>query len=653
MGAPTWPPTPEEGDRATLDEYGDQAKAVLAARAAETDEEAERALLAPFLFGAPRRLLSDGKEAGTALASLGRALGGWMRMISGLNVELAIADPPATDGRAVFLPRALPGPPSPAEDALLYRVMGLHQLGLLAFGLLEGRALLGELHQDWVLRNTWHLLAARVVTRRWIALWPGLRADLEGARLLPRARALRVNHTAVPRAGLPEPFAVLLEGLSEEGPLRDLTRGLEAASQAAREACARIDALDPLADPAVLRLTLLGQASALRLRLREARLGAPPLPAMIGILRPEWILDDLARDRRAEEAWREGPAPLRMLRELGKRQQEQSGARAKVTGALRAALGRPEAAPPPSPSLLQDEARPRDEEGQRYDEWDERAQGFRAGAVRVVEVDAPAGDRESWDRLCLAQEGALREVRRRFTALRIDERWEHGRDDGPELDLDRAIRATVDLRAGWSPPRVDWYARYVRQRRDLAVMVMVDLSGSVHGGVLYREQEAIVVLAEGLRALGLPHAFYGFSGEGAESCRVQRIKGWEDSYDEGTRRRLAGLRAGGATRLGAFLRHATWALLRRPQGRRLLLLVSDGRPEDRDGYRGDYGLADSVVAASEARRQGIVLHCTSFATRDGAESWLRPVFGPGRFLVLERPEELPVRLPQVLAGMLR
>lgn len=658
MGAPTWPPTPEEGDRATLDEYGDYAAAVIAAREADSDEEAERALLAPFLFGSPRRLLADGTELGTPLSTLGRSLTGWMRMLSGLELGLAHADPPATDTRAIFLPRAMPAPAEPAEDALIYRVMGLMQLGLVRFGLLANRGLLAELHQDWVLRNTWHLLAARVIARRWSLLWPGLKADLAAVRLLSKATALRVNHTAVPRAGLPEPFAVLLDGLTETDRVyHDVTRGFSVASEAARQATARIDGLSDAAvlDDRALPLTLLGQASQLRLRLKEARLGAPPLPLLIGILRPEWILDNLARDIKAEEAWKEGPAPLALLRELSRKRAESAAVRSKVTGALRAALGRPEAPPPPSAALLHSEARPTspDEEGQPYDEWDESTQSFRFAAVRVQEVDAPSGDREAWGRLALAQEGTIREVRRRFSALKIEERWEHGQEDGPELDLDRAIAATVDLAAGWSPQRVDWHARFVRQRRDLAVLVMVDLSGSVHGGTLYREQEAIVVLAEGLRTLELPHAFYGFSNDGPQQCRVQRIKGWEDVYDEATQRRLAGLRAGGATRLGAFLRHAAWTLARRPQSKKLLLLVSDGRPEDRDGYRGKQGLADSVVAAAEARRQGVVLHCTSFASREGAESWLQPIFGPGRYLVLERPEDLPARLPDVLAGMLR
>lgn len=654
MPAPTWPLGPEEGDAETLAEYGEQAAAIIAAREAETDEEAEAALLAPFLFGRPRRM-EEGREQGTTLASQGRALSGWLRMLCGLDLGLGAADPAATDGRNLFLPRSLPAPAQPGEDALIYRVMGLYQLGLVAFGLLE-RGLLRELHEDWVLRCTWQLLAARAIRRRWSLLWPGLRADLSAVCLLERARALAVNHTPVPRRGIPEPFALLLDGVSEEGRAsQDVTGGLSEVGSEVRRAVARIAGLPDawLLDTPRLSSILIGGAHALRHRFREARLGAPPLPRIIGILRPEWILDDLARDRAAEEAWREGPAPLRLLRDLRRKKAEGQEARSRVAGALRAALGKPEA-PGPTMEAPSQEDRPVTDatDGVSYEEWDRATQSYRADAVRVRELDAPLGDRAAWDRLIEAQEGTIRQVRRRFAALKVDERWLHGQEDGPELDLDRAVRAAVDLSAGWSPPKTDWHARYVRQRRDLAVLVLVDLSGSTQGGTLYREQEAVVVLAEGLRALELPHAFYGFSNDGPRDCRFCRIKGWEDAYDEPTRRRLAGLRPGGATRLGAFLRHAAATLARRPESRRLLLLISDGRPEDRDGYRGAQGLDDSAVAAAEARRQGVVLHCTSLAGRGDADQWLKPIFGPGRYLVLERAEELPARLPEVLAGML-
>ncbi len=164
MGAPTWPPDPEKAFEETAREYGVRPSDIGADD--DEDEEFERALLAAFLFESPRRQLVSGQDNGTTLPELQRALTAYLRMVSGMPVELAASDPPSTDGRTVFLPRAVPAPAEPA-DAALYRAMGLLQLGLVRFGLLEGERLLGDLYRDWVLRSCYHLLACHYVLDRW------------------------------------------------------------------------------------------------------------------------------------------------------------------------------------------------------------------------------------------------------------------------------------------------------------------------------------------------------------------------------------------------------------------------------------------------------------------------------------------------------
>lgn len=642
MGAPTWPPTPEDAARATLDEYGDDARKVLPEL---SDEEAERVLLAPFLFGEPKRLSGE-VEAGTPLSEHRRALEGWVSLLAGRPLRINAAPVPATDGATIYLPASLPAPRQPAEDALCYRAMALVQLGLATSGLLESRGLLVEIHRDWVLRNTLHALLARAAVRRLIHRWPGLRADLAALRLLSAPFKLYVNHTSVPREGLPTAFEVLLEGWIESSSRsgiydRDPTQSHAVA--ATRRAVAAIDNLSPDATTSALLLVVSGQASALRPLWREARLGPPPLPLVFGILRPEWVLDELARDRRAEEAWREGPAPLRLLRK------GLPGSR------LRHALGRAiGVAPPllPEPALAP-ESRPEDEPGWLYDEWDHTRGCWRVGFCRVEEVAAPLAAPESWSRLRDSQSELLASVRRRFAVLRREDRWATGQPDGSEIDLDRAIRASLDLQAGWSPPRTDWYQRYERFRRSVAILVLVDLSGSVAGNVLYREQEALTAIAEGLAVLGLPHALLGFSNDGPQRCQLQRVKDWDEPHSDTVGQRIAGLRAGGASRLGAFVRHATATLARRPEARKLLLLITDGRPEDRDGYRGEHGLRDTALAVAEARRHNVLTRAVSLDTRSEDTGYLQVIFGKGGYLILDRVEELPARLPEILHRLLR
>lgn len=652
MGAPTWPPTPEEGYAVTRKEYGEDARAVLDF---ETDEEAEEALLAHFLFRAPDRELASGESVGLGLDEVGRPLSAWLRMLSGREAELGVSDPSSTDGARIFLPRALPGPREEHEDALLYRVLGLVQLGLLELGLLRGRSLLAELHRDWVLRSCYHALAFRYVLRHWCAHFPGIAQDIAAAAFLEKAWILRVNLTQVPAEGLPVGFRPLYAGLSRF--LEEAPPGHPDA-EPAREAVAAVDAI---ASPAAAPLVIQGRAQALRQAYRRLRLGPPPLPYLAGAVRPEWHLHDLAAELRDSQAWREGPKPLAILKRAMERGERKGGRGSRLPEAIRRRMrAGPASGPAPAaPELdLSDPPPPSEGEGRVYDEWDAARGAFRVDAVRVTEEPGHTGPLARYEQLVRANAGPIREVRRRFAALRTEERWIHGLPDGTELDLSRAVSAVADIQAGFTP-RVDWYKRFQRSRESVAILVHVDLSGSTQGRIIHLEQEALILFAEGLSVLGFPHAFYGFSSRGPARCTLQRLKAWEEGLAEDeVQKRLANLQPGGATRLGAFLRHGTWQLAQRPEARRLFFVLSDGRPHDPGvGGEGAYtdraAVADCALAVRAAHRQGVFVHALSLDTRDHAEDELRTIFGPERYLLLERAEELPRRLPEVFERLIR
>jgi len=206
VGAPTWPPTPEESARLFVEEYGEEARRIMGL---DSDEEAEQAILAHFLFAPPRRELVSGEEVGTPLDSLLRSLTAWLRAVSDGDVQISTSDPASTDGEVLFLPRAAPAPVQPAEDALLFRVMALVQVGFLKFGLLDNRRFVAELHRDWVLRSCYTLLCVHHIAARWSAEWPGIKADFAAVRFLDKAGAMRVNTMEVPRKGMPGAFLPL------------------------------------------------------------------------------------------------------------------------------------------------------------------------------------------------------------------------------------------------------------------------------------------------------------------------------------------------------------------------------------------------------------------------------------------------------------
>ena len=292
--------------------------------------------------------------------------------------------------------------------------------------------------------------------------------------------------------------------------------------------------------------------------------------------------------------------------------------------------------------------------GITYPEWDHRLAAYRFPGAIVRPAPATAGDVE-WAERVLARHAALvRQVRRRFDGLR-PRRVRLGRQlDGAEVDLDSYVTAFADWRAG-EPGDDRLYTASRPARRDLTIAVLADASASTDAWVAGSrrivdvEKEALVVLLEALDVLGDRHAVLAFSGEGPRAVHVLTVKGFDESSPAAARHRIAALEPDGYTRVGAAIRHTT-ALLGRERARsRLLLLLSDGKPNDVDEYAGRYGIEDTRQAVAEARLQGLIPFCLTVDRE--APAYLPAIFGPRGFAVLSRPELLPTVLVEMLRSL--
>jgi nitric oxide reductase activation protein len=124
------------------------------------------------------------------------------------------------------------------------------------------------------------------------------------------------------------------------------------------------------------------------------------------------------------------------------------------------------------------------------------------------------------------------------------------------------------------------------------------------------------------------------------------IKRFGDPFDARRRAVLGGLSGRLATRMGAAVRHSTALLQKHPAQRRLLLILSDGRPADYDdGGDSRYLQEDTRMAVKEAQDRGVHAFCISLDPRGG--EYLPLVFGPGHYLVLPHIDSLPQRLPEI------
>jgi nitric oxide reductase NorD protein len=280
-----------------------------------------------------------------------------------------------------------------------------------------------------------------------------------------------------------------------------------------------------------------------------------------------------------------------------------------------------------------------------YDEWDYHRGAYRRGWCHVYEMPVKPGDGAFVRETRRRHAPLIQQLKRKFEAVRGEDRILGRQPEGEEIDLDALVEAVNDRKSGAEPsPRL--FCRRVRNERSLAAMFMVDMSGSTKGWVNDAEREALVMLCEALETLGDRYAIYGFSGWTRTRCDIYRIKSFADAYDEAVRARIDGIEARDYTRMGVAIRHLTRRLAEQPARHKLLVTLSDGRPDDfGDEYRGNYGIEDTRRALQEARRQGIRSYCITI-DRHG-QDYLKHMMGPAAYTVLDDVKKLPLKVADI------
>jgi len=280
-----------------------------------------------------------------------------------------------------------------------------------------------------------------------------------------------------------------------------------------------------------------------------------------------------------------------------------------------------------------------------YNEWDYKRRHYRKNWCVLREVDVAPGDPAFIDATLARYAVQVGQLRRTFEMLRGEDRWLKKQSDGDDIDLDAVITAFSDMRSGMELPARLFQRRH-KAERDIAVMFMVDMSGSTKGWINDAERESLVMLSEALDVLGDRYAIYGFSGITRKRCEIFRIKRFSDRYDDTVRRRIAGIQPQDYTRMGVAIRHLT-ALLNAVDARtKLLITLSDGKPDDySDNYRGEYGIEDTRQALMEAHRDGIHPFCITIDRE--AREYLPRMYGAVNYAVIEEAARLPLKVADV------
>ncbi|MBV2093871.1 MAG: nitric oxide reductase activation protein NorD [Candidatus Thiodiazotropha sp. (ex Codakia orbicularis)] len=300
-----------------------------------------------------------------------------------------------------------------------------------------------------------------------------------------------------------------------------------------------------------------------------------------------------------------------------------------------------------------------------YNEWDYHVQLARPDWATVIERKQGKADPEIMDEILTKHKPIASRIRHLIDALQpqgIVRR--RGYEEGEEVDLNAAIRAMIDIRRGVMPdPRIN--IRITRHIRDLSIVLLLDLSESTNekigdiaeGEEGYEDQESILdltresagLLSWAIDSIGDNFAVHGFASDGRHDVQYYRFKDFEHGYDDEAKARMAGMKGGLSTRMGAALRHAGWHLTQQNAQKRLVLLVTDGEPADIDERDPQYLRHDAKKAVEDLAMQGVYTYCLTLDPN--ADRYVARIFGENGYSIVDNVERLPERLPSVFAAL--
>lgn len=579
-------------------------------------------------------------EIGAAACEPGRHRAGWRRRLAEADERVALA---SFDGGVLRLPARIALLPEPRDNRALY-------LWLAAFAAHLGPAVWQE--ADPLRADLATIAAAEAATAAALACAPGLRAD--HARLAAAVLGARRARSATPVEAAVEALVVRhLGGATPTGRAAGLVRLLATPRAQWPDTVRAPNGYRPFA-PVPLWVVWRAPRAGTGTTEDEAAGGPGQELAHARTLKARRRPGDLAERSDSLILHRfEALLSFASFANVNRRVDDDDPATARraLDDLDEVALARVSRVPATRLKLHLDLS-PADIDRERlaarttYREWDHRARAYLPDHACVLASDAPEAP------CSLAEAHALRRiaaVRRRFEALRPRPVMLPRQSDGEELDLDEAVRSAADFAAcGGGSDRL-WRARRP-VGRDLAVAILLDVSRSTESAVGGRsvieiEREALTAFAWGLHAVGDVFAIHAFSSLRRHRVSVLKVKSFDEAMGGAVERRIAGLTPGFYTRLGTAIRHVATDLSRRRASRRLLLVITDGKPNDLDHYEGRHGIEDSRMAVREARRAGNAVFALAIDGR--ASAHLPRLFGRGGFACVSQADRLTAALPGI------
>ncbi len=288
--------------------------------------------------------------------------------------------------------------------------------------------------------------------------------------------------------------------------------------------------------------------------------------------------------------------------------------------------------------------------GHLIDEWDYRIDGYLKNYVRikpqvtvnVVPIELPKRLKKS-----------VKKIQSELDLLELDRIKNDRLPYGDEINLDTWIDYKGHLNK--SMHHQNFYTTFEKKTRDMSTLILADVSLSTEGGITQDVRvidvikDGLMVFSEALEKLNDKFAIYSFSSLQNKKVYFNIIKNFKDKYDDLIRGRIDSMQPFYYTRLGAAIRESAKILEKQKSTNKLLLIISDGKPNDEDRYDGRYGIEDTKKAIEEVKKKGITPFCITVDV--DAKEYLSYLFGRNGFAVVRDGQKLPKVIPEVYINL--
>ncbi len=287
-------------------------------------------------------------------------------------------------------------------------------------------------------------------------------------------------------------------------------------------------------------------------------------------------------------------------------------------------------------------------EGILLPEWDYKKQQLVDGYCSLQLMALRPAESSQWPNDLQVQANRLK---RQFEGLKPISKWHNHQADGDEIDLDAYLHYSTARSLKRQSGDALLYRSKVHQNRDLSTLILTDLSLSTDAHVNDEKKvidvikEALYLLSSSLEAAGERFSIAGFTSKNRNCVRYYDIKGFNAPFDQACQDQIHAMKPAYYTRMGAAIRYATGKLKAQSSQQKLLLILTDGKPNDLDKYESRYGLEDTKKAVQEAKNQGLTPFCVSIDYQ--ASDYLPYLFGSMGFVHLNNALELPKKLPKL------